>query len=58
MNSSYRFTEKINKSLKISTDKIKYFKIKTDHVPWSLVISSFINKSGEMAMSLLPMLLI
>lgn len=27
-------------------------------VPWALVISSFINKSGEMAMSLLPMLLI
>ena len=27
-------------------------------VPWSLVVSSFINKSGEIAISLLPMLLI
>jgi MFS family permease len=27
-------------------------------VPWALIISSFVNKSGEMAINLLPMLLI
>jgi MFS family permease len=31
---------------------------RSHEVPWALVVSSFINKSGEMAISLLPMLLI
>lgn len=36
----------------------RFRRLKQARIPWALVVSSFINKSGEMAMSLLPMLLI
>ncbi len=36
----------------------QFSKLKNAKIPWALIVSSFINKSGEMAISLLPMLLI
>jgi MFS family permease len=40
------------------TKKLIQTTINNSSIPWALIISSFINKSGELAISLLPMLLI
>ncbi len=36
----------------------KLQELRKSNIPWALVVSTFINKSGEMAMNLFPMLLI